>query len=73
MQELKEDLTRYNNVVISLIQRSTEIVPLKQRRGQPVKPLTIVAICSYKSSNVSMQSVYILLSNMILLDNINFK
>lgn len=52
MQEIKEDLAKYNSVIVSHLQRSSEILPLKLRRGQPSKPLSIVSICSYKSSTV---------------------
>lgn len=54
MQELKDDLARYNSVVISLLKRSSEILPLKMRRSQPPKPINIVSICSYKNSAVSI-------------------
>lgn len=54
MQELKDDLARYNSVVISLIKRSSEVLPLKMRRGQSPKPINIVSICSYKNSAVSI-------------------
>ncbi|GBM08716.1 Plectin [Araneus ventricosus] len=53
MDVLKEDLSKYNDIICSLVQRSNDVLPLKQRKSQPSKPLSITAICNYKSPDVS--------------------
>ena len=53
MQDLRDDLTRYGDVVQSLKERSREIVPLKQRRDRVARPLPVTAICQYKQMTVS--------------------
>lgn len=57
METLKDDLSKYNNTISSIVNHASEVVPLKQRRLQPSKPLSILAICNYKSSDVS--SIYV--------------
>ncbi|XP_013790928.1 plectin-like, partial [Limulus polyphemus] len=54
MLDLKEDMTHYKNIVISLVDRSKGIVPLKQRRQPLSEPLKITAICSYKQLNMTI-------------------
>lgn len=54
MQELREDLTRYGEVVMSIVDRSKEIVPLKQRRQPLQQPTKVTAICNYKQSNINL-------------------
>ena len=52
MQDLREDLSHYSNVVEALYERSREVVPLKQRR-QPVRqPISVTSICNYKQMEV---------------------
>ncbi|XP_022239565.1 microtubule-actin cross-linking factor 1-like isoform X12 [Limulus polyphemus] len=54
MLELREDMMHYKNIVLSLVDRSKEIVPLKQRRQHLPKPLKVTAICSYKQLNMTV-------------------
>ncbi|GFV28796.1 dystonin [Trichonephila clavipes] len=51
MDLLKEDLTKYNDIICCLLQRSTEVLPLKQRKLQSSKP-SVIAICNYKSPDI---------------------
>ncbi|XP_035227819.1 dystonin-like, partial [Stegodyphus dumicola] len=54
MQELRDELSHYSNVVSSLIERSKDIAPLKQRRQPLPRPLRVTAICSYKQQSMSV-------------------
>ncbi|XP_076320048.1 microtubule-actin cross-linking factor 1, isoforms 1/2/3/4/5-like isoform X3 [Tachypleus tridentatus] len=56
MLELREDMMHYKNIVFSLVDRSKEIVPLKQRRQHLSKPLQVIAICSYKQLNMTVSA-----------------
>ncbi|KAH9363308.1 hypothetical protein HPB48_006414 [Haemaphysalis longicornis] len=47
MQELREDLARYAGVVNALLERSRQVLPLKQRRAPLPRPLRVTAVCSY--------------------------
>lgn len=53
MQELREDLARYAAIVNSLLDRSHEVLPLKQRRAPLPRPLRVTAVCTYNQLNVS--------------------
>lgn len=61
MQELREDLNHYGEVVQNLVEQSKDIVPLKQRRQPVTRPLQVTAICAYKQMNVSTIIVIITL------------
>jgi len=52
MQDLREDLSHYSSVVEALMERSREVVPLKQRRQSLRQPLTVTSICNYKQVEV---------------------
>ena len=57
MQDLREDLSHYSSVVETLLERSREVVPLKQRR-QAVRQgqvINVTAICNYKQVEVNPQ------------------
>lgn len=54
MQELREELNQYGEVVQSLAERAQDVVPLKQRRQPVTRPIPILAICNYKQNNVSI-------------------
>jgi hypothetical protein len=49
MQDLRED---YSRVVEALMERSREVVPLKQRRKSLRQPITVTSICNYKQVEV---------------------
>ncbi|XP_063905659.1 dystonin isoform X26 [Zophobas morio] len=51
MQTLKDELNSFGDQVQTLIARSQEIVPLKQRRQPVTRALTVVSICNYKQNN----------------------
>lgn len=53
MQSLREELNTFGDQVQTLCARAQEIYPLKQRKQPVTRPLTVVAICNYKQSNVS--------------------
>ena len=54
MQNLREALSQHNTIVETLVKRSHEVVPLKQRRQVFCKGQTVnvTAICNYKSIEV---------------------
>jgi len=52
MQDLREDLSHYSSVVEALMERSREVVPLKQRRKSLRQPITVTSICNYKQVEV---------------------
>jgi len=52
MQELREELNQYGEVVESLADRAQNVVPLKQRRQPVTRPIPILAVCDYKRSGV---------------------
>ncbi len=54
MQDLREDLSHYSNVVEALHERSREVVPLKQRRQSLRQPITVTSICNYKQVEVNL-------------------
>jgi hypothetical protein len=60
MQDLRDDLSRYGEVVETLVQRSKEILPLKLRRERLSRPMSVTAICHYKAvqSNVSIPTCF---------------
>lgn len=57
MQELREELNQYSEVVQNLAERAQNVVPLKQRRQPVTRPIPILAICNYKQNNVSINVV----------------
>ncbi|KAG8192780.1 hypothetical protein JTE90_019099 [Oedothorax gibbosus] len=54
MQELRDELSHYSNVVSSLIERSKDVVPLKQRRQPLPRPLRVTSVCSFKQNSMSV-------------------
>lgn len=56
MQELRDELNTYGEVITTLAERSQNVVPLKQRRQPVTRPLAVLAVCSYKQGNVSLLS-----------------
>lgn len=53
MQDIREDLSHYSNVVEALLERSRDVVPLKQRRQAVRQPISVTSICNYKHVEVS--------------------
>lgn len=53
MQTLKDELNSFGDQVQTLIARSQEIVPLKQRRQPVTRPLNVIAISNCKQNIVS--------------------
>jgi hypothetical protein len=60
MQELREELNHYGDVVQGLSDKCKDIVPLKLRRQPVTRPLQVLAICAYKQVNVSRFYFYVL-------------
>ncbi|GIY98984.1 plectin [Caerostris extrusa] len=54
MQDLRDELSHYSNVVSSLIERSKDVVPLRQRRQPLPRPLRVTAVCSFKQQSMSV-------------------
>lgn len=54
MQELREELNTYGEVLTTLAERAQNVVPLKQRRAPVPRPIPVLAVCSYKQDNVSI-------------------
>ncbi|XP_047739188.1 dystonin [Hyalella azteca] len=54
MQEIREELSRFQGTVEELITRSKTIVPLKQRRQTLRQPTQVTAICNYKKTDISI-------------------
>jgi len=53
MQDMRDELTKYGDVVQGLTNQSREIIPLKQRKTNVTRPTNVTAICEYKQNNVS--------------------
>jgi hypothetical protein len=53
MQELREELNHYGDVVQGLSDKSKDVVPLKQRRQAVSRPIQVLTICAYKQVKVS--------------------
>ena len=53
MQELRDELSNYEDEVQRLIEAAGEIVPLRARRERLRQPIDAVAICAYQSHDVS--------------------
>uniref|UniRef100_T1IX63 SH3 domain-containing protein n=1 Tax=Strigamia maritima TaxID=126957 RepID=T1IX63_STRMM len=51
--ELRDDLTRYGEIINSLIARSKDVVQLKQRRQSVARPLRVKSIIAYKQVGMS--------------------
>src|SRR5687767_9509678 len=47
MQEVREELTKFGDFIQGITNQSREIIPLKQRKTNVVKPIHVTAICSY--------------------------
>lgn len=54
MQDMREDLTKFGDVVQSVSNQSRDIIPLKQRKINVTKPMIVTSICNYKQNNVSL-------------------
>ena len=54
MQELRDELSNYEDEVQRLIEAAGEIVPLRARRERLRQPIDAVAICAYQSHEVSI-------------------
>ena len=54
MQELRDELSNYEDEVQRLIEAAGEIVPLRARRERLRQPIDAVAICLYQSHDVSI-------------------
>lgn len=57
MQEIREELSRFQTTVEELIGRAKTIVPLKQRRQTLRQPTQVTAICNYKKTDVSSKYI----------------
>uniref|UniRef100_A0A8D8X998 Dystonin n=1 Tax=Cacopsylla melanoneura TaxID=428564 RepID=A0A8D8X998_9HEMI len=55
MQELREELNQYSEVISNLGDKALKVVPLKQRRLPVTRPLPIHSICSFKQSNINIE------------------
>ncbi len=55
MQQLRDELSQYEDEVQRLIETAGEIVPLRARRERLRQPIEAVAICKYQSSEISIQ------------------
>lgn len=53
MQQLRTDLQHYGDIITSLVNRSSNIVLLKQRNQSITHPITVIAVCSYKQQNIN--------------------
>lgn len=65
MQDLREDLSHYSSVVEALMERSREVVPLKQRRQSLRQPITVTSICNYKQVEVTLKITVLLFINIL--------
>ncbi|XP_037582729.1 uncharacterized protein LOC119466304 isoform X16 [Dermacentor silvarum] len=54
MQELREDLARYAGIVNALLERSRQVLPLKQRRAPLPRALRVTAVCSYSQLKMTV-------------------
>ena len=59
MQELRDELSAYEDEVQRLIEAAGEIVPLRARRERLRQPIEAVAICKYQSNDVSHSSRFL--------------
>ena len=53
MQQLRDELSQYEDEVQRLIETAGEIVPLRARRERLRQPIEAVAICKYQNSEVT--------------------
>lgn len=53
MQDMREDLTKYGDIIQSVSNQSRDIIPLKQRKTNVSRPTIVTAICNYKQNNVT--------------------
>jgi hypothetical protein len=63
MQQLRDELSQYEDEVQRLIETAGEIVPLRARRERLRQPIEAVAICKYQNSEVTI-NCGIFLSNL---------
>jgi hypothetical protein len=68
MQELREELNHYGDVVQGLSEKCKDIVPLKQRRQPVTRSMQVIAVCAYKQMNVSVVHSYVTMTMTSLLN-----
>ena len=66
MQELRDELSNYEDEVQRLIEAAGEIVPLRARSERLRQPIDAVAICLYQSHDVSTHSTWVALFTFLL-------
>lgn len=54
MNRLKEDITKYGQVVNDVVNKSKSVAPLKQRRAPLPRPIKVHSLCMIKQQNVSV-------------------
>ena len=52
MQQLRDELSQYEDEVQRLVETAGEIIPLRARRERLRQPIEAVAICKYQSTEV---------------------
>ncbi|CAI6363085.1 unnamed protein product [Macrosiphum euphorbiae] len=55
MQDLREELNNFSEVIGTLEDRSRQVVPLKQRRLPITRPIPVNAICSFKQNGINVE------------------
>lgn len=56
MQDLREELNNFSEVIGTLEERSRQVVPLKQRRLPVTRPIPVNAICNFKQNGVCFEN-----------------
>lgn len=54
MGQVKEDITRYGQVVSGLVAKSNEVVPIKQRKAPLSRPIKVQSICLIKQKEATV-------------------
>ncbi|XP_025411352.1 dystonin isoform X7 [Sipha flava] len=55
MQDLREELNNFSEVIGTLEERSRQVVPLKQRRLPVTRPIPVNAICNFKQNGINVE------------------
>ncbi|XP_071449100.1 microtubule-actin cross-linking factor 1, isoforms 1/2/3/4/5 isoform X30 [Hetaerina americana] len=55
MQEVRDELNECGDIVQGLVEKSGEVVALKQRRQPITRPLPVIAICTYSQLKMNVE------------------
>ena len=52
LQEVRQTIDQYEQLTQSMMKRSRDVPPLTMRSQHHIRPVPVIALCSYKHNNV---------------------